>query len=122
VTQYIEEAWLLRLAETIDGDPQADDLGALVATVARHRAVMMDREVYGSVWLKAAALMHSLVRTPALEHSNGQLAFLAAVGFLELNEHHVAYSGKDAVALVADVAADRIGVQQIALQLRRWQA
>lgn len=122
MTEYVEEAWLLRLAETLDGDPQADDLGALVAAVARHRAVMMGREVYGSDWLKAGALLHSLVHTPALEHSNGQFAFLAAVAFLDLNGHRVGYAAKDAVALVADVADDRIGVQQIALQLRRWNA
>jgi death-on-curing protein len=122
VSEYVEVAWLLRLAEQIDGDPQLDDLGALFGAVARHRAHAMGRDVYGSDWLKAAALLHSLVRTPALEHSNGQFAWLTAIAFLELNGTHIGYSAKDAAALVADTAAGRVGVQQIALNLRRWAA
>lgn len=117
-----EVSWLLRVAENIHGDPQLDDLGPLFAAVARHQARAMDRDVYPSLPLKSAALLHTLVRTPALEHSNAQFAWLAAAAFLDINNHPLSYSARDAAALVADAEAGRIGVQQIARQLRRWAA
>jgi len=104
VSQSAEVPYLLRLAETLPGDPQVDDLGPLYAAVARHQAAAMGQDVYGSDWLKAAALLHTLARLPGLEHSNR------------------AFACADAVTLVKDVSAGLIGVQQIASALRSWQA
>lgn len=120
MSEFLEVAWLLRLAEQINGDPQVDDLGPLFATVARHRARAMDQDVYGSDWLKAAALLHTLVRLPCLEHSNGQFGWLTVVAFLKGNGHELDYSAKAAAQLVKDTAAGLTGVQQIALHLREW--
>jgi death-on-curing protein len=119
---YAEAPWLLQIAEHIHGDPQADDLGPLDAAVARHRAQAMGREIYGSIWLKAAALLHTLARLPSLEHSNGQFGWLSAVAFLQVNGRTLDYPPKEAAALVRDVVAGDIGIMGIALQLRRWAA
>lgn len=117
---YAEVPMLLQVAEHILGDPQADDLGVLPAAVARHRAEAMGQDVYGSIWLKAAALLHTLVRLPALEHSNGQFGWLAAVAFLRVNGHTLTYPPKDAAVLVRDAIAGAKSVKEIALQLRQW--
>ncbi|SEO98261.1 fic family toxin-antitoxin system, toxin component [Actinacidiphila rubida] len=117
-----EVSWLLRVAENVQGDPQVDDLGPLFAAVCRHQARAMDRDVYQSLLLKASALLHTLVRTPALEHSNQMFAWMVAAAFLDVNGYELSYSPKDAATLVADVEAGRAGVQQIARQLRRWRA
>jgi prophage maintenance system killer protein len=122
VTQSAEVAYLLRLAETLPGDPQVDDLGPLYAAVARHQAAAMGQDVYGSNWLKAASLLHTLTRLPCLEHSNRAFAWAAAVGFLAINDHALDYKPADAVALTKDVSSGQIGVQQIASILRSWQA
>jgi prophage maintenance system killer protein len=122
VSQSAEVPYLLRLAETLPGDPQVDDLGPLYAAVARHQAAAMGQDVYGSDWLKAAALLHTLARLPGLEHSNRAFAWAAAVGLLAINDHTLDYKPADAVTLVKDVSAGLIGVQQIASALRSWQA
>ncbi|MFJ5220900.1 fic family toxin-antitoxin system, toxin component [Streptomyces sp. NPDC088354] len=117
---YATVPMLLQVAEHITGDPQADDLGVLDAAVARHRAEAMGQEIYGSIWLKAAALVHTLVRLPALEHSNGQFGWSAAVAFLQVNGRSLAYEPKDAAILVRGVIAGDVPVRQVALQLRQW--
>ncbi|MFD3456611.1 fic family toxin-antitoxin system, toxin component [Streptomyces sp. NPDC058691] len=117
---HAEVPWLLQVAEHITGDPQPDDLGPLDAAVARHRAQAMGREVYGSIWLKAAALLHTLVRLPSLEHSNAQFGWLAAVAFLQVNGRPLTYQPKDAATLVRGVVAGTVPPREIALQLRRW--
>lgn len=119
---YAEVPMLLQVAEQIFGDPQADDLGVLPAAVARHRSEAMGRDIYASIWLKAAALLHTLVRLPALEHSNAQFGWLAAVAFLRVNGHTLTYQPKDAAILVRDTVAGEKSVREIALQLRRWGA
>ncbi|MEU6346251.1 fic family toxin-antitoxin system, toxin component [Streptomyces sp. NPDC046977] len=118
--ELAEVSWLLQVAEHVTGDPQLIDLGPLFAAVSRHRSRAMNRDVYGSVWLKAAALMETLARLPALEHSNRQFAWLSAVAFLTVNGCTLDYPQKDAVALVNDVARGATAVQASALQLRRW--
>ncbi|MFF3256735.1 fic family toxin-antitoxin system, toxin component [Actinacidiphila glaucinigra] len=119
---YADVRMLLQVAEHIAGDPQADDLGILPAAVARHRSEAMGREIYASIWLKAATLLHTLARLPALEHSNAQFGWLAAVAFLRVNGITLTYQPKDAAILVRDVVADEVPVRKIALQLRKWAA
>ncbi len=121
MTHFTEVPYLLRLAETLPGDPQPDDLGPLYAAVAQHQATAMGRDVYGSDWLKAAALLHTLARLPALEHSNRAFAWAAAAGFLAINDHTLQYKPADAVTLAKDVSTGQLGVQQTASVLRSWQ-
>lgn len=122
MTQFAEVPYLLRLAETLPGDPQIDDLGPLYAAVARHQAAAMGQNVYSSDWLKAAALLDTLARLPSLEHSNRAFAWAAAAGFLAINDHALDYKPADAVTLVRDVSTGLIGIQQTASILRSWKA
>lgn len=117
---YADVPMLLQVAEHIVGDPQADDLGILPAAVARHRSEAMGREIYGTIWLKAATLLQTLARLPTLEHSNAQFGWLAAVAFLRINGHTLTYQPKDAAILMRDVVAGEAPVRKIALQLRQW--
>ncbi len=81
----IDVAFLLHAAELLPGDPQVDDYGPLYAAVARVNARAMERNVYGSLYLKAAALMQTLVRLPCLERSNEAFAWHCAEAYLVLN-------------------------------------
>lgn len=49
--------FLLHAAELLSGEPQVDDLGALYEAAAGGDAQALDREVYGSPFLSAAALL-----------------------------------------------------------------
>lgn len=116
----LDVPFLLHAAELLDGDPQVDDYGPLYAAVARANARAMQRDIYGSLYLKAAALLQTLLRLPALEHSNDAFAWHSCEAYLALNGHRLTYQPKDAVALVRDAVATTIGVAQIARQLRTW--
>ncbi|MDX3236970.1 fic family toxin-antitoxin system, toxin component [Streptomyces sp. ME03-5709C] len=118
----IDVPFLLHAAEQLDGDPQVHELGPLYAAVARVHAAAMERDVYGSDHLKAAALMHTLARLPSLEHSNLQFAWVSTVGFLTLQGYRVDYLPKIAAALVRDAEAGRLTVEEIAVTLRGWTA
>ncbi|GGO94541.1 fic family toxin-antitoxin system, toxin component [Wenjunlia tyrosinilytica] len=116
----IDVSFLLHAAELVPGDPQVDDYGTLYAAVHRVYAKAMDREIYGSDHLKAAALLQTLVKLPCLEHSNEAFAWHCAEAYLALLGHRLDYTPKDAVVLVREAASGALGVAGIARQLRNW--
>ncbi|MGY6024740.1 fic family toxin-antitoxin system, toxin component [Streptomyces spinosirectus] len=116
----LDVAYLLHAAELLDGDPQVDDYGPLYAAVARVNARAMERAIYGSLHLKAAALLQTLARLPCLEHSNEAFAWHATEAYLILNGRELDYPPKAAVALVRDTASGTLGIPRIARQLRDW--
>ncbi|MGW3094298.1 fic family toxin-antitoxin system, toxin component [Streptomyces sp. NPDC001102] len=116
----LDVTFLLHAAELLDGDPQVDDFGPLYAAVARVNARAMERDIYGSLYLKAAALLQTLARLPCLEHSNERFAWHATEAYLLLNARELDYQPKAAVALVRDAASGTLGVALIARQLRDW--
>ncbi|MFD3442537.1 fic family toxin-antitoxin system, toxin component [Streptomyces sp. NPDC058685] len=118
----LDVTFLLHAAELLDGDPQVDDLGSLYAAVARVNARALERDIYGSLNLKAAALLQTLARLPCLEHSNEAFAWHSTEAYLALNSYLLDYPPKAALALVRDAAAGTLGVPRIARQLRDWTA
>ncbi|MFF9786282.1 fic family toxin-antitoxin system, toxin component [Streptomyces nigrescens] len=116
----INVPFLLHAAELLPGDPQPDDLGPLYAAVARVNARAIERDIYGSVFLKAAALLETLAQLPSLEHSNEAFAWHSCEAYLALNGWPLDYPPKAAVALVHDITGRAVGVYQIARQLRAW--
>lgn len=113
-------SYLLHAAELLPRDPQVDDYGPLQAAVARVYARAMDRDIYGSPHLKAAALLQTLARLPCLEHSNEAFAWHSCEAFLWLHGHRLDYPAKAAVALVRDAASGTVGVAGAARVLHGW--
>ncbi|MFE7439652.1 fic family toxin-antitoxin system, toxin component [Streptomyces chartreusis] len=116
----LDVTFLLHAAELLDGDPQVDDYGPLYAAVARVNARAMERDIYGSLHLKAAALLQTLAKLPCLEHSNEAFAWHSTEAYLILNGHTLDYPPKAAVAVVRDTASGVLGIARIARQLRDW--
>ncbi|MEV7077899.1 fic family toxin-antitoxin system, toxin component [Streptomyces sp. NPDC093516] len=116
----LDVTFLLHAAELLPGDPQVDDYGPLYAAVARVNARAMERDVYGSLHLKAAALLQTLARLPCLEHSNEAFAWHCAEAYLVLNGCRLKYPPKEAVALVEGAASGVLGVGLVGRQLRAW--
>ncbi|MFE6225825.1 fic family toxin-antitoxin system, toxin component [Streptomyces sp. NPDC057854] len=115
----VDLAWLLDIAHhEIPGDPEITDWGALEAARARHAFRVMDTPVYERPHHRAAALLHQLVRVPALEHSNELFALAVATGYLHASGHRPTLTSHDAVDLIDKTKAGAIGVRQIAAVLK----
>ncbi|MEU0991011.1 fic family toxin-antitoxin system, toxin component [Streptomyces sp. NPDC005953] len=116
----IDVSFLLHAAELLPGDPQVDDYGPLYAAVGRVYARAMDRDIYGSPHLKAAALLQTLAKLPCLEHSNEAFAWHSTEAFLALGGLVLGYTPKAAVALVQEAASGTLDVSRISRQLHAW--
>ncbi|MFD5771616.1 fic family toxin-antitoxin system, toxin component [Streptomyces sp. NPDC127049] len=117
----VDLAWLLDIAQkVIPGDPGITDWGSLEAARCRHAFRVMDTPVYERPHHRAAALLHQLVRVPALEHSNELFALAVSVGYLRASGQAVEFTGQEAIDLVDGVVAGEVDVRQIAAVLKNW--
>ncbi|MER6640580.1 fic family toxin-antitoxin system, toxin component [Streptomyces microflavus] len=116
----VDLIWLLQIAqEKLPGDPGITDYGALEAARARHCAIVLGTTVYPEPHDRAAALLQSLVRLPALEHSNELYAATATAAFLNASGRPVKVSTDQAVNLV-EQTANGLDVRDIATALANW--
>jgi death-on-curing protein len=118
--EYLDLDDILELARRLLGDPvPVRDAGLLGSATARPQTVLFGEDAYPDIWLKAAALLQSLVNNHALVDGNKRLAWLATAVFLELNGVAIAQAINDDVYdLVVAVAAGNPSVEEIAQWLR----
>jgi hypothetical protein len=120
VSNEVDLAWILQVVEKAGvGDPAPDDLGVAVAAVERHKAELMGRPIYNGVFVRAAALAHTL-SLRWLERSNTTVAISCALRFMIEAGAPVA-PDKDGIAeFVAELGRPDCTVSSIADVLRRW--
>lgn len=117
--EYLDLDDVIDLARRLLGDPPPiRDVGLLGAAIARPQITVGGEDAYPTVWLKAAALLQSVVDNHALVDGNKRLGWLATAVFLEINGSSVAGASNEAVYdLVIEVAASDPSVEQIAAAL-----
>lgn len=96
---------LLALAGVVlGGAPAVRDLGLLESAVARPQSSYLGAELYATVPLKAAALMHSLAKNHALIDGNKRLALSALLTFLWMNGRQLTMTNDEAFVFTKQVA------------------
>lgn len=117
--EFLDLDDVLGLAQRLLGDPPPiRDVGLLGSAVARPQTTVGASDAYPTIWLKAAALLQSIVDNHALVDGNKRLGWLAAAVFLEINDASVsAASNDDVYDLVMAVAAGASTIETIAEKL-----
>jgi death-on-curing protein len=95
------------------------DPGLLDSALHRPQSRFGGKDVYPTVPLKAAALLHSLVRNHPLVDGNKRLAWLVTVIFLDLNGWCSVLGNLEAVQFVLRVVVDHdLTLDQIEAELK----
>ena len=118
--EYFDVDDLVGLAASMLGEPPPiRDLGLLAAAAARPRASAFGEDAYPGLWSKAAALLHSIVKSHPLVDGNKRLGWLACAVFLDMNgADPTSASNDDVYDLVMHVAGHPIEVDDLARRLR----
>ncbi len=119
--EFLDLDDVLDLARRLLGDPPpVRDVGLLTAAVVRPQTTVGGEDAYPTIWLKAAALLQSVVGNHALVDGNKRLGWLATAVLLEINQSSVARAGNDAVfELVMRVARSELDIDEIAGEFQR---
>jgi death-on-curing protein len=106
---YLTYADLLYVGQrALGGDMPVRDQGLLGSALARPRASAFERDAYGSLNEKAAALTHSLARNHGLIDGNRRLSLAALIAFLGMNGRRLTWSNDEAFEFIMDVASGRL--------------
>ncbi|MBM7770130.1 death-on-curing protein [Actinokineospora baliensis] len=121
MTAYLDASDLLVLAAAVTGgDLVVRDLGLLDSAAHRPRATVLGVEAYDTLWLKAAALLDSVVRTRPLAEGNWRLGWVAAVTMCDLNGWWIDAETDAALEVVREVGRGAVEVPKMAAHLREW--
>lgn len=105
--------------ERYGGEHGLRDLALLESAIMRPQATFGGEELYPSLFLQAAALMHSLILNHAFVDANKRSGTAATVVFLELNEY-ILDVGDDALVQAAlSVASKEWDIDDIAQWLKK---
>jgi len=112
---------LLLIRRHLGDPPPIRDAGLLASAVARPQATVFGEDAYPTIWMKAAALLQSIVNNHALVDGNKRLGWLTTATFLELNDASVAGASNDEVYdLVIEVASSDLALEEIASRLQTF--
>jgi death-on-curing protein len=106
---YLTLTDLLRVAERVIGaGVEIRDYGLLESALLRPQTAVFGREAYPTLDEKAAALVHSLVRSHALVDGNKRLGLGGLIAFYGLNGWRLALSNDAAHDLIMAVATGEL--------------
>jgi len=115
---YLSLPELMRVARRVLVEGvEVRDFGLLESALARSRATVFGRDAYPTLDEKAAAFLHSLVHTKAIDGNKG-LALGGLIAFYGVNGRRVSLTNDEAYHLVVAVATGALdAVDDIAAAL-----
>jgi death on curing protein len=90
------------------------DIGLLEGALSRPRASVFGEDAYPTLELKAAALMHSVVKNHALVDGNKRSSWFLLNNFVELNGFLIVSAQREAFEFILAVATDEFNLEQMA--------
>lgn len=103
-----------RLIEETGGRHGIRDLALLQSAVARPTATFEKSDLYSDLFLKAASLMHSIIKNHPFVDGNKRTAITAASIFLQCNNYSVKASNKELEQFTIKVASGNVALEEMA--------
>ncbi len=90
------------------------DLGLLGSALARPKTAVFGEDAYPSLELKAAALMHSVIKNHPMVDGNKRTSWFTVTAFLFINGYDLRMDTETALRLTLGLATDELDLQQAA--------
>ncbi|OGE18820.1 hypothetical protein A3E45_04500 [Candidatus Daviesbacteria bacterium RIFCSPHIGHO2_12_FULL_43_11] len=95
------------------------DFSLLHSAVERPKAQFGGKYLYSSIWLMAAAMLHSLVKNHSFEDGNKRTAYFSTMRFLRKNGHLLKVGEKDIIKFVVNIDVGNTPLEEIASWLKK---
>jgi death on curing protein len=107
-----------RLVAEIGGSHGVRDLSMLLSAVGRPQTSFDNRDLYPDLFMKAAALMDSLINNHPFVDGNKRTGIAAAVLFLQANGYRLQISNSELEKFTLEVARSEQTIEEIAAWLQ----
>lgn len=95
------------------------DVGLLESACARPKASFDGKDLYKTIFEKAAALMHSLLKNHPFVDGNKRTSLASAGIFLRLNGYKIINSHKDEIKFTMSIENERLSFEEIIIWLKK---
>lgn len=95
------------------------DLGLVESAIARPQATFGGQDLYPNIFLKAAALFHSLIFNHAFIDGNKRTSITSTARFLSMNGYNLDASDKEFVLFPLKVENKHLSFEEIAKWLKK---
>lgn len=95
------------------------DLGLLESAAARPMATFGREDMYQTIFDKAAALFHSLLKNHPFVDGNKRTAYSSAAMLLKLNGYRLENKHKEAIEFTVEVETKNLNIDKISFWLKR---
>lgn len=103
-----------RLIEETGGAHGVRDMPLLASAVQRPFATFGKKDLYPDIFLKAAALMHSVIKNHPFVDGNKRTAVTAASLFLKINGYGLKVSSKELERFTMNASTGAVDVEKMA--------
>ncbi len=105
--------------ERFGGSHGIRDIGLIESAVARPQASFDGKDLYKTIFQKAAALLQSILKNHAFVDGNKRTALSSAAIFLYLNGYEITNTHEKEVGFVVKVDNQNLTMEQIASWLKK---
>jgi death-on-curing protein len=105
--------------ETYGGSHGLRDLALFESAIMRPQTTFGGKDLYPSIFEKAAVLMHSLIMNHPFVDGNKRTGTVSALVFLEINRFRIAVDQNELVDISLEVTLKKMDVKDIATWLEK---
>lgn len=105
--------------ETIGGRKGIHDFTLLHSAVERPKATFAGKDLYESIFEKAAVLLDSLILNHAFKDGNKRTAYVACIRFLYINKYKLNIKKKELIRFILKIESKKIKVQHISYLIEK---
>lgn len=118
--QYVEIEEVYQIYKSVVNNPSWDspDFGLLISALERPKTTFLGKDLYPTVFLKAAALLQSIIMNHSFIDGNKRVAWITTKRFLYLNNYHLKADVFDAVGFVMNIANNKLKFKDISVWLK----
>lgn len=90
------------------------DFTLLHSAVERQKASFAGQDLYPTIWLKTAALIHSLIKNHPFNDGNKRTGYFAALRFLAINGYKIEVQKNKVIRFVVEIDTKNLSLSEIA--------
>jgi death-on-curing protein len=95
------------------------DLGLLDSALARPRTTLFGEDAYPTLELKAAAMVHSIIKNHAMVDGNKRTSWFMLSSFLYINGYFIEMTADEGMEFTLGIATDKLTLDEAANMIRK---
>ena len=95
------------------------DLGLLDSALARPKTTLFGEDAYPTLELKAAAMVHSIIKNHAMVDGNKRTSWFMLSSFLYINGYFIVMNADQGMEFTLGIATDKLTLAEAAEMIRK---